>query len=326
MKKHLRSIALLLLVCMTGNLPGWAQHPINSQEFPKKILHTGTKLFSPSVSPNAVQLAEQLDLLPLLLEIEATEQKLEAMDEHDPDSLTVRVQLLSLRDKARTIIQKANLEVDYILALLVEEENVNSELLDAFLDKNDKVITRANALGFGINSLLWPVSAAFSLVDDLLVSGIVGIPAGVVPIMTSGYALLRVRGGHYSAPADPNLLSKLFERPVAPEMEYPKSVWTFLNTVPAEGSNGKTRLEHILAHWIMDKNIPDFTDKHAKKQIDIITGSIQQKKTLTLAILRHRQVMFKQLAGEISKMNRLLLELMMVLEGSKHIMPVSLPQ
>jgi hypothetical protein len=310
-------VASMLLICVAFCARVYAQQP-NTEEFPVKILRSGTNIFTNELSPNAQQLGEQLGLMPLFHEIQASKEKLLAMGDQNPDKLALRVRLLELDEKAHNIIQKTSMEVDFLLAGIQEERRVNGELLDMFRDRNAKTIVTSSAVGFGINGLLWPVSAAFNMANSNVISGIIGIPAGVVPMLTTGYAYLRVKGGRYSAPAQPNILARMFDLPATYDIDYPHSVWTFLNTVPASDSSpSKTRREQILDHWVSDRNIPDLTDKNSKKEMEILAGVVPQKKTLTLSLLNSRQVMFEELSGQILKMNRLLLELMMVLTEDK---------
>src|SRR5262249_42909779 len=141
-------------------------------------------------------------------------------------------------------------------------------------------------------------------------SGITGILAGIIPSIASAYTLRAVNGPKHSAPAGPNMLAKMFNRSVSPEIEYPSSVWQFLNSIPADSTNGKkTRRELIVDRWVSDSNIPAFTDRSSQDQIDLVVASTEQKKTLTLGVLATRLTMLQQLGTEVFKMNRLLLEL-----------------
>jgi len=114
------------------------------------------------------------------------------------------------------------------------------------------------------------------------------------------------------------MLAKLFNYPTSPEIEYPKPVWDFLNSAPADEDTTRTRRDQLIDRWISDKNIPTFTDRNSKKDLDIITASVLQRKGLSIDVLNVRQVMLTQLAAELMKMKRLLLELMMAARDEKH--------
>jgi len=154
-------------------------------------------------------------------------------------------------------------------------------------------------------------------------SGIVGIAACIVPSIASGYALKAYSGKQLRSECEPNMLAKIFNRPTNQDIEYPKSVWAFLNTAPAgetgSVSAGKTRKDQLIDRWISDKNIPSFTDKSNAKEIDILTATSSQKKGLSIDNLNVRLVMLEQLQGELAKMKRLLMEIAMVITDEKEV-------
>ena len=116
------------------------------------------------------------------------------------------------------------------------------------------------------------------------------------------------------------MLAKLFDRPITTQNDFPPAVWNFLISHPADNQE-KTRRELIVDRWVADSNIPAFTDRNSQDQIDTITSSKPQIKTLTLGVLSTRVSMLTQLASEIFKMNRLLDELEMALRGLKTLPP-----
>jgi len=75
----------------------------------------------------------------------------------------------------------------------------------------------------------------------------------------------------------------------------------------------------MVDRWIADSNMPAFNDKNSKKQLDVLTASIAQKKALTIGTLTARSVMLDQLLAELNKMKRMLLELNMVAMGDKRL-------
>ncbi len=130
----------------------------------------------------------------------------------------------------------------------------------------------------------------------------------------------QVAGKKYSYKEEPNMLAKLFDRPVALHYEYPDSVWMYLSAVPPNDPTGRRRVDQIIDRWVEDKNIPSFTSRTSEMQVDLVTGSKSFPKTLTIDLLSTRQTMLDQLTSEVLKMKRLLLELMLaVLRRNCHI-------
>jgi hypothetical protein len=113
------------------------------------------------------------------------------------------------------------------------------------------------------------------------------------------------------------MLAKLFGYSTTEDIEYPHSVWDYLNQVPASNLKSKKRLDVLVDRWIADSNISGFTNRTSKAQLDVITASVSQKKGLSISTLSARQTMLLQLSAEILKMKRMLLELAMVAQGDK---------
>jgi hypothetical protein len=132
-----------------------------------------------------------------------------------------------------------------------------------------------------------------------------------------------MNGKKKTSEVEPNMLAKLFNYPTTADIEYPASVWSYLNEVPADEPKAKTRKEQMIDRWVADSNIPGFTSRSSKEQLDVITASVAQKKGLTISTLGTRQVMLMQLSAEIMKMKRMLLELAMVVQGDKQFVAMA---
>lgn len=302
---------------------------INTIDVPRQILRTGINLDSRTVSPNTLQLAQNLNLLPILSRLQELRAKTSQQSGGNTiESLSDRQELLELVQKAQNILIRTSLEIDFVNSEIDAEQNIYSEVLSTFQASRDKLVARVNAGSFILNGALWTVCEALAIVSPLhpnyaIHSGIVGIAAGIVPSLASGYALKAYSGKHKKSECEPNMLAKIFNRPTNQDIEYPKSVWSFLNTAPAgetgTASSGKTRKDQLIDRWISDKNIPSFTDLSNSKEIDILTATASQKKGLSIDNLNVRLVMLEQLQGELAKMKRLLMELAMVVTDEKEV-------
>ncbi|MDP3511011.1 MAG: hypothetical protein Q8T09_23800 [Candidatus Melainabacteria bacterium] len=327
------ALATAQLILLTSFLPAAtaaapSTSPSNTVEVPKQILRTGINLDARTVSPNTLQLAQNLNLLPVLSRLQELRARVaQHQSGNTLESLSDRQELLEVTQKAQNILIRTSLEIDFVCAEIGAEQNIYSEVLSSLQGSRDKLVTRINAGSFILNGALWTVCEALAIVSPLhpnyaIQSGIVGIAAGIVPSIASGYALKAYSGKHLKSECEPNMLAKIFNRPINQDIDYPKSVWSFLNTAPASdiGSNaGKTRKEQLIARWVSDKNIPSFTDKSNTKEIDIITATNAQKKGLSIDHLNVRMVMLDQLQGELAKMKRLLMEIAMVITDEKEV-------
>ncbi len=295
----------------------------NTLEIPRQILKTGVSLNTRGVAPNSIQLANTVGLTPLIDRIQALRARVDTMGGTPSiESLNVRQELWEETQKAVLLVQKTDLEIDFAVAAIEAEHQVYQEILATFTSDRDKAIARTNAISFISNGALWAVCEALAIPGYknamfAIPSGIVGIPAGVVPSIASMWTLKQINGKKKKSEVEPNMLAKLFGYPTNPDIEYPSSVWAFLNQVPADDPQGKKRLDQLVDRWIADSNIAGFTDRKSANQLDVITASVAQKKGLSISTLTSRSVMLQQLHAEIWKMKRMLLELTMVVQGEK---------
>ncbi|MDZ4834914.1 MAG: hypothetical protein SGJ27_14140 [Candidatus Melainabacteria bacterium] len=301
----------------------------NMSEFPKQILKSGINLTAPGLSPNSLQLANTIELTPLLERSQELRSRLTGFGSQQTiESLAARQELYEVTDKIALLIQRTDLEIDFAVAEMDAENQVYQEILNRFTGDRDKAIARTNAIGFISNGALWAVCEALAIpaykhARFAIPSGIVGIPAGVVPSIASMYTFKQINGKKKTSEVEPNMLAKLFNYPTNPEIEYPSCVWEYLHQVPASDPTSKKRLDQMIDRWIADANIPGFTDRNSKQQLDVITASIAQRKGLSISSLTARSVMLQQLQAEVWKMKRMLLELAMAARNEKQIISSS---
>jgi len=326
------AVALLCFGIATRSLPVSAQagklvaqeSKANTMDEPRQMLRTGIDLCEPGLSGNSLQLSDSIGLTPILKNIEQLRGRVNtASDDKSLERVSLRQDLIEATQKATLLVLKTSLEIDFALAEIEAEQQLYTELLDTYTDDRDRALTRTNALSFISNGALWAVCEALAIPTYkqpryAIPSGITGILAGLIPSAASMYALKQVSGKKTTSDVEPNMLAKLFNYPTTIDIEYPSSVWSFLNQVPANEPGKKTRRDQLIDAWVQDANIPAFDDRNSKRQLDIITASVSHKKGLSIDTLEVRTYMLQKLTGEIMKMKRMLLELTMVVQGEKY--------
>lgn len=312
-------------ILSSAPLPGACQDPVaNSVSVPTQILKTGINLTERSVSPNGVQVAEIIGITPVLNKLQDLRGRVSQIKGAAPtlENLALRQDYIDTQMEARQAIEQANLEVEYVLAEITSERNLYGEILASLTSRRDKLVARSNAASFYTNGALWAIGEAFDIPTYRvpkysIPSGTVSILAGVVPSVFSLWAMHQYNGKKLTSEQDPNMLAKLFDYPINREVDYPAAIITFLNSVPPDGTSKKTRKDQLIDRWIADDNIHSFTDRKSKAQLDAITAGSSQKKGLSIDVLGARQDMLEQLASEVLKMKRMLLELSLAAKGDK---------
>jgi hypothetical protein len=344
MKSWLR-VFLSLLLATQVTLPAISQPPTaneaappepraNVVQFPTEILRTGVNLTDTGLSANTRQLAETIGITSVLERLQKLRERHDISGAAPSlESLAARQDLWEAKQEALLTIMKTDLEIDFAISEIDAETEVYNEILAAFASARDQKLARINAASFISNGILWTICEGMAIpsfntvfaknpkhvVQWPIPSGIIGIAAGIVPSLASMYTLRAVNGKITKSEVDPNMLAKLFGYPTNSEIEYPNSVWQYLNQVPADNPKSKRRLDQIIDRWITDANMPEFTDRKSKHQLDVLTASVSQRKGLSIATLQARSTMLQQLHSELMKMKRMLLELTMVVQGEKKV-------
>jgi hypothetical protein len=325
-----RSLLITMMVSLStalssATLPGACQDPVaNSMAVPTQILKTGINLTEQSVSPNGVQVAEIIGIVPALNKVHDLRGRVSQIKGAPPtlENLALRQDFTDAQMETRQMIEQSNLEVDYVLAEINAERNLYGEVLSSLTSRRDRLVARSNAASYYTNGVLWAVGEGFDIPTYRvpkysIPSGTISILAGVVPSFFSLWAMHQYNGKKLNSEDDPNMLAKLFDYPINKEVDYPSSVLAFLNSVPPGGTSKKSRKVQLIDRWIADDNIHSFTDRKSKSQLDAITAGASQAKGLSIEVLGARQDMLEQLASELLKMKRMLLELSLAAKGDK---------
>ena len=301
------------------------EHSANSQKFPGQILRTGVNVNASAISPNGKQLADSLKLTPLLERIQSLKSKFDPVNfEPTNENIARSQQLTAATIQAMQIIDQTNLAIDFVQAEIAAEQNLYNEILSTFTGDRDRAVLKTNALSFISNGALWAIGEGLDIPTNRhpnysVSSGALGILAGIIPTIASMYALKQLDGKKETSEQSPNMLSKLFDYPTNVDIEYPKPVWDFLNSAPADDKDHHTRKDQLIDRWVSDKNISNFTDRQSRKQLDVITASVPQKRGLSIPTLNARQAMLQQLGAEVTKMKRMLYELSLAIGGEKQL-------
>jgi hypothetical protein len=276
---------------------------------------------TPTVSGDAIQVAEILGLTDKLKLIDRTHRQTGSSDGQRL-STEARLDLTDARLDTLETIEQAELEIDYVTAEIEEELAGMQELLQVYSSARNDRIDRLNAYGFRVNGVMWAVAEAFDIPTYKtpkysIPSGAIGILAGLVPSAFSLYAL-RAPDSRYVRKSYPNMLSKIFDYPTIPRIEYPSYVWTYLNSKPPAECT-KTRRQILLQYWGHDQNITSLkgVGKSKTPDLDTLTGANQT--SVTIKMLSDRLTMLRETKAVVMQMSRSLLELSMVTRGVKHL-------
>ncbi|MBS2007435.1 MAG: hypothetical protein JST01_10365 [Cyanobacteria bacterium SZAS TMP-1] len=291
-----------------------------TRSFATPIFEKLTDPQSDELSPDAVQLARLLGIWEEMHRLAYLQKATAALPAGEKLILAEREEERDIKLDILTKVEETRLQIDFVVAEIDEEQVILEEAMRIFQEDRDNRVNRANQLAFRTNGVLWAVAEALTIPSykypTLSVpSGTVGIVAGIVPSLFSGYATRASGGGRYERKCYPNILTKLFDLPAIPRIDFPDVVWQFLNSAPC--GDTRTRKQVMQEHWRDDQNIHIFKDGVDSKKISILTGN--QAYVADMTLISDKLIMMGQVRAVALQMSRPLLEICMMVRGKKHM-------
>lgn len=285
-----------------------------------------TDPLSDSMSSDAVQMAQLLGILDKLYRLAALKGELAATP-GSRLSAEKREEMTDLKFDILETVEETRLQIDFVMAEIDEEQVILEEAERIFSEDRDSRVNRANQLAFRTNGALWAIAEAMDIptykTPKLSIpSGTVGIIAGIVPSLFSGYATRASSGGRYLRQVYPNILTKLYDIPTIPRVEYPDIVWQYLNARPY--GETRSRREIMRQHWRDDSNIHAFKGGITENKVMLLTGN--KPYTADLELISDKLIMMGQVKAVTLQMSRPLLEICMAVRGKKHFTQSAVPQ
>lgn len=273
------------------------------------------------LSTDSRALIDRLNLQPLFDKYRTLSSQFEHYRNQPPslEKLALHQDVGDARHELTQNILKINLEVDYVLAVIDGEQNKFNEILTEMVAKRDKNVWLSTVLSQWSNGILWATSSSFGIGTaanpQLAVpEGIIGIFAGIIPTALALRSLRQMKGEKRELLGYPNMLAPVFERGTDDEAFYPVSVWNWLNQVPAKGDASKTRRQILIEKWKKSDFIYDAKKPNAEEHLAALTGTLGQRKEMTISLLQNRQAMLVDLRTEVMQLKRALLELISAVE------------
>lgn len=260
-----------------------------------------------SLSAVGQQLAEQLEVSSSLNELLRAKQSQPSW-RTDPAVRLLRQDLLEMLFTAELEVRTANARLDEEIALADELRAKLEERRDKALNLTAGANLLTGAFnGVGGNSLDFSEKLA-------LPAKILDVVEGGITVALAGMALKQQAGERKVSRPIGGMLARLFEG--GSNTDFPTTVWTFLNTVPADGSTaGATRKDVLINEWVRQGVIRRGRAKW-EHRLNHITGTANlDRHRLTISVLEDRAAMLHDLRAAISKMDECLLNIMRVVRS-----------
>jgi hypothetical protein len=271
----------------------FAAMPVRAAEIPDELQH----------------LAKQLKVLHLIDRIR------ELQHEGTTSGYTTdrAIELISLRQKLDFRLTVTSLEIEDVLSHIDYEDTRADELRYLLQNKRDKALKFNSYANLASNGGLTIIAGSLGIANNTL-GNIMSTTAGGVSASLGGLAVkeqtdegvtLRHQGSH------PNMLAMIFDFQPDESSKYPDSVWTYLNE-PDDMKPKMSRKEALVSLWTYFGRIPSLKSAEGKRECALIAGEVAEQHRLTISLLDDRGAMLSDLRAVVSRMNKKLLQLMLL--------------
>lgn len=239
------------------------------------VLRSKRDLLSPksldSLPPSTRELAEQLEIMPLLSEL---------YDKHNPPTAERRA---LLREKIKETLLESFFDASSVRAEADREQDALIALRQTLLARRDRQVDVTNAANFISSGTLNTVGSVlgFSAKAPPFPGNLNQMLSGVVSTGMSSYTLKQGSGGKTRGPGHPTVLAELFGRPFNEATSYPESVWRFFHGHSTE-SPDKSRVAVLEERWISKQYLEPHGSRREQVKIDLVCGLSQVHRTMTL--------------------------------------------
>lgn len=170
-------------------------------------------------------------------------------------------------------------------------------------DRGVRVTNTSNFLGRGTLGI---IGSANRIADFSLVGNLLQLCGSSISVSFSLISLHKMKGPKCFCGNEPNMLAKVLgASPVSPEVDYPETLWSFLNTAPP--GEQITRRQELLELWREQDTLKEKAT--GKEYVKALCGMNPQYK-ITTSLLNRRINMLKDLMATIIDVNVNLLELL----------------
>ncbi|HEY9717633.1 MAG TPA: hypothetical protein V6C69_09195 [Trichormus sp.] len=250
------------------------------------------------LSASAREVAKDIGVLELLSKwLDARDQEATASGKR------ITLETLYLRDQLLGTVLNKSLQIRSCISKLDADLASTDELRRAVDERTQKNTTKSEVANFINSGICEVISTGVGLSAPSLglPAAVVGAYGGTMEIALSLLSLKLEHSERASSPRHPNMLAELYGF-AADGKVYPAAVWEYLHD---NAPNSKmSRVESLKLKW--DELGYTTPDKHEKikNRLPILTGTVDQKRKLSLDLLEDRTSMLQDLRATISAMDQ----------------------
>src|SRR5215467_9869271 len=265
----------------------------------------------PKLSPGAEEIARTIGVMPLLDRFYSL-----PVRERGVGGSAMSLEALSLRQQITESVISAGLEVDGLITEIDSELAQISVVRSQLEDRRDHALAISNLANIVTSGGTGVIGTALQFSAGTTNAGnIIGVAGGAVSTVLSLVGLRQQHGGKLPLGVSPNMLAKLFDRPTEFHSDYPKEVWTYLNSAPPAEPGDGTRRERLIKQWTDTGRLESGDTRKAQHKLELLTSGASDQRPLTIDLLNDRAAMLADLRARVALMKRDLSKLMLALRS-----------
>jgi hypothetical protein len=251
----------------------------------------------PDVAPNAERVKQVIGLL------HSSRLADELLSEGPPTDLSTRLHRDELEEGGLAILGRHILEVDSVVASLLEEQHDVVEARLALQTQQTNTTTRYSIVAIVLGGGLGLVGTSMQLSDTTAKPGdIVGAAGGAASVLFGMMALHAGTTVRMPGEVRTGMLARLLDRTTAEGSNWPPEMWAYMTT-PLAGQNGSYQ-HQLLERWTKKGRISLAGSARARAKIDRLTSPLAAGQTVDLDELADRAAMLVDAAAMAENMKR----------------------
>ncbi len=254
-------------------------------------------------SGTAADLASQLGL-------ESVITQLGELSQGNVRDQETRLRCLELRQQAGEAVRHVVLEVMEVTAAIDRDIAIADREHDYLLGRRQRADRLSNFATFATTGTLLAVRSGLSFYPEYRDQiNVLRSAQSAAAILIPTANITRRFVEPSSSENSPNMLAALFDRKTDQRSVYNKTVWNYLNSVPPDSLDGKTRRQELIASWAKRRGLAPESTVKLKSEIDLLTGTGRLSGRSSISLLDRKTSMLLDLRAEIGRIYRTVVEL-----------------
>lgn len=300
---------------------GLPKAPIETPLGPDLVPPTPEDTASKTLSPIGRDVAQLLGIMPELNEYLSLRSRY-------PHDEKIQHRTFHLRHELMETLFTAHLEIHSVTSRIESDIALADNLQAIFKEREEKALRLNSIANFIAGGITGVVGNPIKIGGEDMPGDVLDTISGGVQASLASLAYHQQSQNDRQAKGVPTMLSKLFGRPTKSIVEYPHSVWTYLNSPPPDYPADQTRRKLLVTNWIKTGLIDRYKKPKGTldERVSRVTGSNEKIQRLYIDDLAARSAMLHGLRAAVTRMDQGLLEIMWLIRGPQpSIHPVGSP-